>query len=205
MHPSTFPQEFGDVAVSILCWDWWPIHTLQALDVCHMYSKAAWASKTSFSVAVTRWGTDERYGRMSWMMDEEGRRERPWLCTRAHGPHPSELQPRLQQRHDPLIRTLSLRPRLIDSHFLDVQLLWLQTSLGKTPKTLWEKWGRSAVFNGLMENINTKTRDIRAGYYRTPTSWESDYSKQTAATLLISKELWWNLQWWTSGRKGACR
>ena len=44
---------------------------------------------------------DERYGRMTWMMDKEGRRESPWLCTRAHGPHPSELQPRHQPRHDP--------------------------------------------------------------------------------------------------------
>ena len=39
---------------------------------------------------------DERYGRIAWMMDNQGREEgraSPWLCTRAHGPHPSELQP----------------------------------------------------------------------------------------------------------------
>ena len=51
---------------------------------------------------------DERYGRMTCMIDEEGRRERPWLCTRAHGPLLLEFQP----RHDPSTPTNIILPVL---------------------------------------------------------------------------------------------
>ena len=71
--------------------------------------------------------TDERYGRIACMMDEEGRRESPWLCTRAHGPHPSELQPQhdpeFQQKQPTLLRSpiglSSLCDRTVQSRLHD--------------------------------------------------------------------------------------
>lgn len=58
------------------------------------------------------------------------------------------------------ISILLLRLKKIDFHFLNalrlsttakikevLQLSWSHTSIGKTPKTLWKKWGKSVVFN----------------------------------------------------------
>ena len=45
-----------------------------------------------------------------------------------------------------------------------LQLLRLQTSLGKTPKTQWENWGKSAVFG----RENKCKRDFQAEYHKLP-------------------------------------
>ena len=107
-------------------------------------------------------------------MDEEGRRERPWLCTRAHGPLLLEFQP----RHDPSTPTLPLRPRLIDSHILDAlrysHCCENQRTAAPDPRLASVKPLKPCRKNGeralsLTGNITTKTGDFQTKPSATPT------------------------------------
>ena len=129
------------------------------------------------------------------MIDIEGRRERPWLCTRVLATSHTRLS------HDPWISAmawplnsdtptqakadrLSLReyyemlPQLIGEA---LQRLWPQTSLGKTPKTLWGKWGKSAVFD---EEYKYKYKENCSA---TPTSWNPTMIKTTNESSQTTK------------------